>query len=158
MLTLFFCTWLPPTKLTHLKPPGRCPISASYFSNKVASHCSRKNHCGNFRSSAPPPPRSVNGQPCMHGKGSMQFFSGFGKLESPQTWVRPQLPFGRSPPPPCNCKTLLSSHSPPLPILPVPFSPNTPWCFLQCSGRGRPSLENPNLLKLRSLDPSYPFS
>ena len=30
MLALFFCTWLPPPN-SHLKPPGRCPISASHF-------------------------------------------------------------------------------------------------------------------------------
>ena len=45
MLTLFFCTRLPPPN-PHLKPPGRCPISASHFSEKVASHPSGKNHCG----------------------------------------------------------------------------------------------------------------
>ena len=64
MLTLFFCTRLPPPN-SHLKPPGRCPISASHFPKRFASHRIGKNHCGNFRSSAPQPPRSVNGQPCL---------------------------------------------------------------------------------------------
>ena len=63
MLTFFFCTRLPPPN-SLLKPPGRCPISAFHFSRKVASHRSGRNHCGNFRSSAPQPPRSVNGHPC----------------------------------------------------------------------------------------------
>ena len=36
MLTLFFCTRLPPPN-SHLKPLGRCPISAPHFSTKVAS-------------------------------------------------------------------------------------------------------------------------
>ena len=37
MLTFFFCTRFPPPN-SHLKPPGRCPISASHFSKKIASH------------------------------------------------------------------------------------------------------------------------
>ena len=110
-----------PPPNSHLKPPGRCPISASRFLIKVARHRKRcgkllpatgviwalrahswkrspkmssralifglffqlwarkaqmipvaglgnpnasgKNHCGNFRSSAPQPPRNINGQP-----------------------------------------------------------------------------------------------
>ena len=36
MLALFFCTRLPPPN-SHLKPPVRCPVSASHFSKKVAS-------------------------------------------------------------------------------------------------------------------------
>ena len=65
MLTLSFsvCTRFPPPN-SHLKPPGRCPISASHFSKKLPGTASSKSHCGNFRTSAPQPPRSVNGQPC----------------------------------------------------------------------------------------------
>ena len=66
MLKLFFCTRLPRPN-SHLKPPGISPISAFQFLKKVASHRSGKNHCGNFRSSAPQPPRSVNGQPNTQG-------------------------------------------------------------------------------------------
>ena len=56
MLALFFPTWFPPPN-SHLKPPGRCPVSASHFSKKIASHHSGRN---NFCTSAPQPPRSVN--------------------------------------------------------------------------------------------------
>ena len=55
MFTLFFRTlFLQPN--SHWKPPGRCPISASHFRNKLPATASGNSHCGNFRSSAPQPP------------------------------------------------------------------------------------------------------
>ena len=81
MLALFFSTRFPPPN-SHLKPPGRCPISASQFSKKVASHRSGKNHCGNFRSSAPQPPRSVNGQPCASRWKTTFFVANFGRWKT----------------------------------------------------------------------------
>ena len=47
---------------SHLKPPGRCPLSTPY-SQKLPAAARGKNHCGNSRSSTPQPPRSINGQP-----------------------------------------------------------------------------------------------
>ena len=112
MLTLFFCTGLPLPN-PHMKPPGRCPISASQFSKVVASHRSGKSHCGNFRSSAPQPPRSVNGQPCPQSlkndqcRGNMIRVSGFcsGKdVERPCGFVSTKPARG-----PFSCRTLFTN-------------------------------------------------
>ena len=59
----FFLTPFPPPN-SHVKPPGRCPNSNFRISllEKLASHRSGKTHSGNFCTSAPQLPRSVNGQ------------------------------------------------------------------------------------------------
>ena len=78
-------------------------------------------------------------------------------VESPQMWVWPQLPFGRSPPhsPPCNWRTLPSSHSPSLPALLLPLPP-TPWLMLRWSGRGRPRLLWGRGIRRRELEAERP--
>ena len=89
MLTLFFRTRFPPPN-SHLKPPGRCPISASHFSKKLPATASGKSHCGNFRTSAPQPPRSANGQHCLLGP-----IWGLFTVDQPAPW-EPARPLQRS--------------------------------------------------------------
>ena len=50
------------TKLTFEATWKMSNFRISFFFEKLACRHSGKNHCGNFRSSAPQPPRNVNGQ------------------------------------------------------------------------------------------------
>ena len=53
------------------------------FRKKIASHRNGKSHCGNFRTSAPQPPRSVNGQPCLYCVFVSRWFSGVSDTIAP---------------------------------------------------------------------------
>ena len=58
-------------------------------------------------------------------------------IQSSQMWVRPQLPFARSPRPPITT----GGEAAALPSLSSPrLFPPAHWLLLQCSGRGRPRL------------------